>query len=71
MTKHSNIYSIIKDEKKISSIFLGVGLTLFFLNISTFLSFLPKEYSYMSFDLSIFSSIIIIIYSVYILEHKK
>jgi len=71
MTRHKTFKSIFSDEIKISQIFLGVGLTLFLMNISSILSFLPKEYSYLSFDISVFSSILIIVYSVYIIHKHK
>ncbi len=57
--------------RTVSYVFLGVGLSLFLLNISSFLAFLPSRYSAVAFDLSVFSSMIIVIYSVYILHHYK
>jgi len=62
---------VISNQKNVSLVFLGVGLSLFLLNISGILSFLPKSYSFTFFDVSVFSSMIIIIYSVYILHNEK
>lgn len=58
-------------KKVISTVFLGVGLTIFLLNISGFLSYLPKNYNITSFDLSVFSSMIIIIYATYVLHEEN
>lgn len=50
----------------INYIFLGVGLTLFFLNISTFMSFVhDMSYSKAFFNSSVFASILIVLVSVY------
>ncbi len=71
--KHEELsfMDVIKSEKNVSLFFLGVGLCLFFLNISSMLSFLPSEYSHVAFDISVFSSMLIILYSVYNLYKKE
>ena len=56
---------VLGNTRNISLVFLGVGLTLFFLNLATFMSFLPEKYSFAFFDISVFSSMLIIIYSTY------
>ena len=58
-------------KKTLSYVFLGIGLCLFFLNISVMLSFLPQSYSFTAFDISVFSSIIMILFAVYILHHDS
>ncbi len=60
-----------ENELVVGYIFLGIGLALFVLNVSSLLSFLPREYSYIGFDLSVFSSILIIVFAVYIITLKK
>ena len=70
MKKHIRPFeAILKDRKTTNLVFLGVGLTLFMLNISSFLTYLPKEYSFTAFDISVFSSMVIILITVYNL-HK-
>lgn len=75
MVKHNGFYrdfeKALGTHKTISLVFLGVGLTLFFLNISTMLSYLPLKYSEIAFDLSVFSSMLIIIYATYNLHMDK
>lgn len=51
--------------KNTNYIFLGVGLTMFIMNVTAFLSFVDGVYSYLFFDLSILSSMIIIIITCY------
>ena len=58
-------------KKVINIVFLGVGLTLFLLNISGILSFLPRSYNITAFDVSVFSSIVIIIYATYALHEEN
>lgn len=60
-----------KEWKAISYVFLGAGLMIFIMNISAMLSFLPKQYSYLNFDVSVFASILLIVYVVYSLHEKK
>jgi hypothetical protein len=66
-----------KEWRAISYVFLGVGLVLFVLNISSMLgltlTFGAIEYSYLSFDASVFASILLILYVVYNLSttHKN
>ncbi len=58
-------------KKVINIVFLGVGLTLFLLNISGLLSFLPRSYNITAFDVSVFSSMVIIIYATYALHEEN
>ncbi|MCA9459815.1 MAG: hypothetical protein KC550_04675 [Nanoarchaeota archaeon] len=58
-------------KKTISYVFLGIGLCLFFLNISVMLSFLPQTYSFTAFDISVFSSIIMVLFAVYNLHYDN
>ncbi|NQZ84859.1 MAG: hypothetical protein HRU03_04000 [Nanoarchaeales archaeon] len=66
-----------KEWRAISYVFLGVGLVLFLLNISSLLgltlTFGEISYSYLSFDASVFASILLILYVVYNLTttHKE
>lgn len=69
MVKKSFVPSAYRDEKKVSYVFLGVGLSLFILNVAAMMSFNPAKYSYYAFDISVFASMMIVIYTVYIL-HK-
>lgn len=79
--KHSlktihNKYDMQKEKfspnlKSVSLIFLGVGLTMFMLNITSMLVFLPVEYSYIAFDISSFASIMLILFPVYYLTNLK
>ncbi|MFW6285696.1 MAG: hypothetical protein ACOC16_00835 [Nanoarchaeota archaeon] len=64
---------IVKNHKKTNYIFLGIGLTLFVMNITAFISFVKDvSYDYMFFNTAIFSSIIIILMTVhYITEADK
>lgn len=57
-------------KKTVSFVFLGIGLTLFLLNVSGILAYLPKSYNITLFDISIFSSMILIIYSTYVLHEE-
>ncbi len=59
------------DNKTVSTIFLGVGLCLFLLNITSMLSFLPDKYSFTAFDISIFSSMVIVLFATYELHRKN
>jgi len=56
------------NRKIVSLVFLGLGLSLFILNISSMLSFLPLNYNKIAFDMSIFASMLIVIYSVYMIH---
>jgi hypothetical protein len=58
-------------SSQVNLVFLGIGLTLFLMNLSAFLSFLPRDYSEVFFDISIFSSILIIIIATYNLTKHK
>jgi len=63
---------IFKDEKIIGHVFLGVGLLLFVLNISAFLNIIPNfipNSTAIIFDVSIFSSIIIVVSAIFLI-HK-
>jgi phosphate starvation-inducible membrane PsiE len=64
---------IIKDRKIVSLVFLGIGLALFLINISSFLAYTPMivNYDELAFNISVFSSILIIVYAVYILQEGK
>lgn len=70
-SKEVDFEEILKDTKTINLAFLGAGLMLFLLNISSFLAFLPKEYSFTAFDISVFSSILLILIAVYNLHSEK
>lgn len=63
--------SVFHDKKIISYVFLGVGFTLFLLNVSGLLSFMPGKYNVTAYDISVFSSIIIIVYAVYVIHNEK
>ncbi len=54
-------------RREVSIFFLGVGIVMFFLNISTFLSFMPSSYSFFAFDISILTSMVLIIFTTYML----
>ena len=80
MVKHEykNMTHLIEREwRAISYVFLGVGLVLFLLNISSLLgltlTFGAIEYSYLDFDASVLASMLLILYVVYNLSttHKK
>ncbi len=71
MVKKKSNSSVFHDKEKMSYVFLGVGLSLFFLNISAMMSYNPVKYSYYAFDISIFSSIIIVLYTVYVIHYTK
>ena len=71
MVKKSLIPSVFRDERKVSFVFLGVGLSLFILNISAMMSFNPVKYSYYAFDISVFASMTIVIYTAYVLHNNK
>ena len=62
---------IIKNEERVSYVFLGVGLTIFVLNIASLLTGLELEYKKNEFGISIFLSIVLIVYTVKILTNKK
>ena len=62
---HHEHTDIKMNNKTISYIFLGVGITIFVLNLASLLSFMPSSYSVIAFDVSVFASIIIILFSVY------
>ena len=70
--RDESLASLLKNNKNaVSYIFLGIGLTLFMLNISTLLSFtLPGKYAFTPFDLSTFGSMIIIIAATYMIHYK-
>lgn len=70
MTK-KHIVPVSYTQRNISLVALGIGLTLFLINISGMLSELPLKYDAVAFDLSIFSAIFIIIYAVYNLHKIK
>lgn len=67
MTKSNNIKSLLeKNHKKTNFVFLGIGLTLFVMNITTLISFVKDmNYNFMLFNVAIFSSMIIVLMSVY------
>ncbi|MEC8220782.1 MAG: hypothetical protein VX028_01810 [Nanoarchaeota archaeon] len=71
MTKINSLSKTLGGNKKINAVFLGIGLTIFLINISSFLTYLPVEYSEIAFDISVFSSMIIILVAVYNLHEKK
>jgi hypothetical protein len=80
MVKHqykSFSHLIEKEWRAISYVFLGIGLILFLLNISSLLGLTitlgAVEYSYLSFDASVFASVLLILYVVYNLSttHDK
>lgn len=69
--KKGTIHELLSHRKEVSLIFLGIGLVMFLLNISGLLAFLPKSYSFSAFNISVFSSMLIIIYSTYVLNSEK
>ncbi len=69
--KEKSFSEVLGDHKFVSRVFLGVGLALFLLNISSFLAFMPITYDYLAFTISLFNSMLIIIYSVYMLSQEK
>ncbi len=71
MTKINSLSKTFGGTKKINAVFLGIGLCLFLVNISSFLVYLPVDYSEVAFDISVFSSMIIILVAVYNLHDKK
>lgn len=80
MVKHeykSLSHLVEKEWRAVSYVFLGVGLVLFLLNITSLLGLTltigAVDYSHLSFDASVFSSILLILYVVYSLSstHKK
>ena len=74
MAKDSTVKEFEKalgDNKTVSTIFLGIGLCLFLLNVTSMLSFLPNNYSFEAFYISIFSSMVIILFATYELHRKN
>jgi len=67
----STLEIIKKNKKNVNYIFLGVGLTLFVLNLSSFISFVNKVYQYTTFDISVFGAMIIILLAVYNIHNTK
>lgn len=65
MVHSKSFKSLIQDQKTVNLVFLGVGLILFMLNVSTLLAYLPVTYSYTLFNISVFSSMIVILVAVY------
>ncbi len=70
--KESGFLELIEKYKSSTNyIFLGVGLCLFAINISTFMSFIKTpDYSMVWFSLAILSSVLIILLSVYNMNSK-
>lgn len=66
-----SIHDFFSHTKEISLVFLGVGLVMFLLNISGMLAYLPDSYSHSAFNISVFSSMLIIIYATYVLTAEK
>jgi len=68
-------YLLKKEWKAVSYVFLGVGLILFLLNITSLLgltiTFGAINYSELGFDASTFSSVLLILYVVYSLSTKS
>lgn len=60
-----------KRYKEVSYTLLGVGLCIFALNISAMLSVLPMMYDELAFNVSVFGSILMVVYIVYSLHEKK
>ena len=55
-----------ENQKKANYVFLGIGVTLFVMNVTAFISFVKDmTYDFMFFNTAIFSSIIIVLISVY------
>ena len=69
--KEKTFVEWLEQRRLVANIFLGVGLMLFLINISSFLAFLPWEYNHLTFNISVFSSMIIILFAVYILHYEK
>lgn len=60
-----------KNVKGINYIFLGVGLTIFIMNITAFLSFVKGPYDYFFFDLSVLCSVLIVLVATYNIYNNK
>lgn len=72
MVKNNNkktdslVQIIAKNHKRSRYIFLGIGLTLFVMNITTYISFVrDMSYSFALFNTAIFSAMILILITVY------
>jgi hypothetical protein len=65
--KESFLPQEFENIKNISLVFLGIGLTMFVLNITSYLSFLPAEFNVYLFYTSLISSAFIIGFSSYLL----
>jgi hypothetical protein len=65
----TNGKEFLPDLKEVSLVFLGVGLTMFLLNITAMLVFIPEQYSFVAFDIAIFASIILILIPIYYLTN--
>lgn len=55
-----------KNHKRINYVFIGIGLTLFVMNVTAFISFVKDlNYDFMFFNTAIFSSMILVLIAVY------
>lgn len=66
-----SLHNFFSHTREISLVFLGIGLIMFLLNISGLLTHLPESYSHSAFNISVFSSMLIIIYATYVLSANK
>lgn len=65
MAKKSTLEQVFHDKKTISYVFLGVGLVLFVMNLTSLITTGTVSYSKALFNVSVFSSMIIILFAVY------
>jgi hypothetical protein len=55
-----------KNHKRINYVFIGIGLTLFVMNITAFISYVKDlNYDFIFFNTAIFSSMILVLIAVY------
>ncbi|MDA3855720.1 MAG: hypothetical protein PF569_05650 [Candidatus Woesearchaeota archaeon] len=72
MKSNYKFSTLLSKRKEISYIFLGVGLLLFVLNITSLIGYVNTlEYPFMLFNISIFGSMLLVVFAVYeILERR-
>lgn len=73
MAKASNIKKILeKNHKRTNFVFLGIGLTLFVMNLTAFISFVKDmNYNFIMYNTAIFSSMIVVLMAVYYMTEVK
>lgn len=71
MVKKSVLDSVFGNAKEVGYIFLGVGLLIYVMNLATFMTFVQTQvYPYTAFNVSVFASVLVILYSVYLIEEN-